>query len=98
MVLRELPQPCVPRRGPIEEHRERPSPAVREVQQQRRTASLQKLWHGPPGEVVSMPTVDIHSHFFPESWPDFSERFGTSDWPWLKHLGGGEGMVMLGDR
>jgi aminocarboxymuconate-semialdehyde decarboxylase len=45
-----------------------------------------------------MPTIDIHSHFFPESWPDFAERFGTHDWPWLKHLGDGEGMVMLGDR
>lgn len=45
-----------------------------------------------------MQTVDIHAHFFPESWPDFSARFGTPDWPWLKHLGGGEGMVMLGKR
>ena len=45
-----------------------------------------------------MPTIDIHSHFFPQSWPDFAERFGTPDWPWLKHLGGGEGMVMIGDR
>lgn len=45
-----------------------------------------------------MPTIDIHSHFFPESWPDFAARFGTPDWPWLKHLGGGEGMVMLGSR
>ncbi len=45
-----------------------------------------------------MATIDIHSHFFPESWPDFSARFGTPDWPWLKHLGGGEGMVIVGDR
>ncbi len=45
-----------------------------------------------------MPIIDIHAHFFPESWPDFSARFGTPDWPWLKHLGNGEGMVMLGDR
>ncbi len=45
-----------------------------------------------------MPTIDIHSHFFPESWPDFASRFGTPDWPWLKHLGDGEGMVMLGNR
>jgi len=45
-----------------------------------------------------MPTIDIHSHFFPESWPDLAEHFGTPDWPWLKHLGGGEGMVMLGNR
>ncbi len=43
-------------------------------------------------------TIDIHSHFFPETWPDLAERFGTPDWPWLKHLGNGEGMVMLGNR
>jgi aminocarboxymuconate-semialdehyde decarboxylase len=45
-----------------------------------------------------MPTIDVHSHFFPESWPDLAVRFGTPNWPWLKHLGGGEGMVMLGSR
>jgi aminocarboxymuconate-semialdehyde decarboxylase len=45
-----------------------------------------------------MPTIDIHAHFFPKSWPDLSARFGTSDWPSLKHMGDGEGMVMLGDR
>ena len=42
--------------------------------------------------------IDIHSHFFPESWPDLAERFGTADWPWLKHLGDGDAMVMLGER
>jgi len=45
-----------------------------------------------------MLTIDIHAHFFPESWPDLAARFGTPDWPWLKHLGDGEGMVMLGSR
>ena len=42
--------------------------------------------------------IDIHSHFFPESWPDLAARFGTPEWPWLKHLGDGQAMVMLGDR
>lgn len=42
--------------------------------------------------------IDIHSHFFPETWPDFAERFGTPDWPWIKHLGDGKAMVMVGDR
>jgi aminocarboxymuconate-semialdehyde decarboxylase len=42
--------------------------------------------------------IDIHSHFFPESWPDLAARFGTSDWPSLKHLGDGKAMVMVGDR
>ena len=45
-----------------------------------------------------MLTIDIHAHFFPESWPDLATRFGTPDWPWLKHTGNGEGMVMLGNR
>jgi len=45
-----------------------------------------------------MPMIDIHSHFFPESWPDFDTRFGTPDWPWLKHLDDGDGMVMMGKR
>jgi aminocarboxymuconate-semialdehyde decarboxylase len=43
-------------------------------------------------------SIDIHAHFFPESWPDFAARFGTPDWPWMKPLGNGEGMIMLGDR
>ena len=45
-----------------------------------------------------MTIVDIHSHFFPESWPDLAERFGTPDWPWLKHLDSSHGMVMVGDK
>jgi aminocarboxymuconate-semialdehyde decarboxylase len=45
-----------------------------------------------------MTTVDMHSHFFPETWPDLAERFGTPDWPWMKHLGDGNAMVMVGDR
>jgi aminocarboxymuconate-semialdehyde decarboxylase len=42
--------------------------------------------------------VDIHSHFLPRSWPDLAARFGTPDWPWLKHLGPGRAMLMLGER
>ena len=45
-----------------------------------------------------MTVIDMHSHFFPESWPDLAERFGTPDWPWLKHLENGRGMVMVGDK
>jgi len=43
-------------------------------------------------------TIDIHAHFFPESWPDFAARFGSPDWPWTKPLGDGEAMIMLGNR
>jgi aminocarboxymuconate-semialdehyde decarboxylase len=42
--------------------------------------------------------VDIHSHFLPYSWPDFAARFGTSDWPWMRHGRAGEAMVMVGNR
>ena len=45
-----------------------------------------------------MRTIDIHAHFFPESWPDFAARFGSPDWPWMKPLGDGEAMIMLGNR
>ena len=29
-----------------------------------------------------MPVIDIHSHFFPETWPDLEKKFGTPNWPW----------------
>jgi aminocarboxymuconate-semialdehyde decarboxylase len=45
-----------------------------------------------------MPVIDIHNHFFPESWPDLSARFGTPDWPWIKHTEPGNADVMVGDR
>jgi len=42
--------------------------------------------------------IDIHSHFFPETWPDLAARFGGDGWPWLKHTAPGRAMVMLGGR
>ncbi|HLW99702.1 MAG TPA: tryptophan 2,3-dioxygenase family protein [Candidatus Acidoferrales bacterium] len=45
-----------------------------------------------------MQTVDIHTHFFPESWPDLAARFGTPDWPSIKHTEPGKAVVMLGSR
>lgn len=44
-----------------------------------------------------MTVIDMHSHFFPETWPDLAERFGTPDWPWMKPLGDGKAMVMVGE-
>lgn len=41
--------------------------------------------------------VDVHSHFFPQAWPDFGARYG-GDWPWIRQLSPGKAMVMLGDR
>ncbi len=45
-----------------------------------------------------MRTIDIHNHFFPEHWPDLSARFGTPDWPWIKHTSAGKATIMLGER
>lgn len=45
-----------------------------------------------------MTTIDVHAHFFPETWPDLAARFGTPDWPSIKPLGNGEAMIMLGSR
>ncbi|MFZ0885904.1 MAG: tryptophan 2,3-dioxygenase family protein [Candidatus Acidiferrales bacterium] len=45
-----------------------------------------------------MPVTDIHTHFFPENWPDLAARFGTPDWPWIKHTEPGKAVIMLGDR
>jgi aminocarboxymuconate-semialdehyde decarboxylase len=45
-----------------------------------------------------MQTIDIHNHFFPESWPDLAVRFGTPDWPWIRHTGSGKAVIMVGDR
>ena len=46
----------------------------------------------------SVPVVDIHSHFLPEKWPDLAERFGTPDWPSMRHTEAGKAMLMLGDK
>jgi aminocarboxymuconate-semialdehyde decarboxylase len=45
-----------------------------------------------------MPVIDIHNHFFPENWPDLAARFGTADWPWIKHTEAGKAEIMVGDR
>ncbi|GAB3113639.1 amidohydrolase [Aestuariicella hydrocarbonica] len=45
-----------------------------------------------------MTVVDMHTHFVPERWPDLAERFGTPDWPWLKHTEAGRGMLMVGEK
>jgi aminocarboxymuconate-semialdehyde decarboxylase len=45
-----------------------------------------------------MPVIDIHNHFFPQSWPDLAERFGTPDWPRIQHNGPGQAVILCGDR
>jgi aminocarboxymuconate-semialdehyde decarboxylase len=58
---------------------------------------VQALRHGSSGQ-IRMQVIDIHNHFFPESWPDLAARFGTSDWPWIKHTEPGKAEIMVGDR
>jgi aminocarboxymuconate-semialdehyde decarboxylase len=45
-----------------------------------------------------MPVIDIHNHFFPSSWPDLAARYGTPNWPWIKHTEPGQADIMVGDR
>jgi aminocarboxymuconate-semialdehyde decarboxylase len=45
-----------------------------------------------------MKAIDIHTHFFPKAWPDLAARYGTPDWPWIKHTEPGKAVIMLGDR
>jgi aminocarboxymuconate-semialdehyde decarboxylase len=43
-------------------------------------------------------TVDLHSHFFPKSWPDFDARFGGAPWPRMEITGSDTGCVMIGTK
>lgn len=45
-----------------------------------------------------MPVIDIHNHFFPRAWPDLAARYGTPNWPWIKHTEPGKAEIMVGDR
>jgi aminocarboxymuconate-semialdehyde decarboxylase len=45
-----------------------------------------------------MPVIDIHNHFFPRDWPDLAARYGTSNWPRIKHNEPGKAEIMVGDR
>src|SRR3974390_1183988 len=59
---------------------------------------MQTLWRSPSGQTVNMPVIDIHNHFFPRTWPDLAARYGTPDWPWIKHNEAGKADIMVGDR
>jgi aminocarboxymuconate-semialdehyde decarboxylase len=45
-----------------------------------------------------MPVIDIHNHFFPSSWPDLAARYGTPNWPWIKHTEPGKADILVGDH
>ncbi len=44
-----------------------------------------------------MQVIDLHTHFFPENWPDLEACFGTPDWPRIHHKGDGQAVIMVGD-
>jgi aminocarboxymuconate-semialdehyde decarboxylase len=44
-----------------------------------------------------MSVIDIHNHFFPRAWPDLAARYGTPNWPWIKHTEPGKADIMIGD-
>ncbi len=45
-----------------------------------------------------MQVIDIHNHFFPESWPDLAALYGTPNWPRIKHTQPGKADILVGDR
>lgn len=45
-----------------------------------------------------MKTFDMHTHFLPKEWTNLSEKFGGGNWPWLRHIDGNKGMLMLGQQ
>ena len=45
-----------------------------------------------------MSVIDIHNHFFPRTWPDLAARYGTPNWPWIKHTEAGKAEIMVGDK
>jgi aminocarboxymuconate-semialdehyde decarboxylase len=45
-----------------------------------------------------MQVIDIHNHFFPSAWPDLAARYGTPNWPSIKHTEPGKADIMVGDR
>ena len=49
---------------------------------------------------MTLPCIDIHSHFFPKHAPNFAQKFGEGSGPWvtLQDHGDGTGMMMLGEK
>jgi aminocarboxymuconate-semialdehyde decarboxylase len=59
---------------------------------------MQTLRNHTSRQTVEMSVIDIHNHFFPQTWPDLAARFGTPDWPWIKHTEPGKAEIMVGDQ
>lgn len=47
---------------------------------------------------MTLPVVDVHSHYVPRGWPDLEAECGGTDWPSLRVDSATEATIMLGDR
>ncbi len=45
---------------------------------------------------MTVPVVDVHSHYVPRGWPDLAAECGGSGWPSLRVDSATEAMIMLG--
>ena len=45
-----------------------------------------------------MKVLDIHTHFLPREWENLEAKFGSPDWPWMRHTGDGKAMLMRGSE
>lgn len=45
-----------------------------------------------------MKVLDIHTHFLPREWENLEAKFGSPDWPWMRHTGEGKAMLMRGSE
>ncbi len=45
-----------------------------------------------------MPTVDVHTHILPKTWPDWSQLFGYDGFIHLEHLPNGNARMMRGQQ
>jgi aminocarboxymuconate-semialdehyde decarboxylase len=44
------------------------------------------------GEIVTMQTIDIHSHFYPENIPEIEQKYGGK-WPGFRKISATKGMI-----
>lgn len=59
---------------------------------------MPQLRHGPPRQgLTRVGTIDVHTHYVPNAWPDLSTRAGPGVWPSLRVDSERDAMIMLGD-
>ena len=80
-------------RGAGDRPRRRPAEGLRRLLRRRGRSHLRRGYPAGalptavadelPGSPVTV--VDLHTHFFPQGWPDLAARFGSDGWPWMRH-------------